>query len=166
MESKGKKRAMWLRLGMYRVAIDHVSRVDRGSFAVRLGMFRTSIRHVLWHLMWSVDGWFYSFGDKVLIFNGLHKMLRIAYMRPRASVLGKNSVDGCIGCCGFSFPDMLVVWWWKFFLLSRKIYRYLPSATCGCFVLPSFWSSWVLVALNLCFRLVVCRNHRNFACGW
>lgn len=52
VESKGKKRAMWLQLGMYRVAIDHVSRVDRGSFAVRLGMFRTSIRHVLWHLMW------------------------------------------------------------------------------------------------------------------
>ena len=56
VESKGQKRAMWLRLGMYRVAIDHVSRVDWGSFAVRLGMFRTSIRHVLWHLMWRVDG--------------------------------------------------------------------------------------------------------------
>ena len=56
VESKVQKRAMWLRVGMYRVAIGHVSGVDQGSFAVRLGIFRTSIRHVLWHLMWRVDG--------------------------------------------------------------------------------------------------------------
>lgn len=108
VESKGQNRAMRLRLGMYRVAIGHVSRVDRGSFAVRSGMFRASIRHVLWRLMWGVDCWLNSLCGKELIFRRLCKMLRIAYMRPKASVLGKNCVDWCIGCCGFSFPDLLV----------------------------------------------------------
>lgn len=85
-------------LGMFRVAIAYLSRLERPCIEPRIGMFRTSVRHVSQRRTTDLEPHNHRSCTNLLFINGLHNNAKKRVFPPNASVVAKNNVDFNIDC--------------------------------------------------------------------